>query len=484
MSKFNETQTRKTTNKSGHVAYSMNDKDKLVTQVLTSFFNEPKYYGDNSNELVELAEKVAKNEPRFVSNLARYARKEIHLRSISHVLTCVVANVVESKPCIKDTVNDVVERADDITEILACYMSMYKKPIPNGLKKALGNSIKRFNQFQISKYNGGNKAVKFKDILRLTHVKPSNDKEQELFKAIMNDTLPVATRWETELAAKGNKKETWEELIENNQIGYMAALRNLRNIINANPSNIEKVYKKLEDKEEVLSSKQLPFRFMSAYREVPKNSSRVLDVLENAIEYSVDNLPKLKGKTIIAIDVSGSMSSRISSKSDVMCCDIASLLGVLASRICDEYVVYTFDESIKNRTFSKRGGIIETATKLSSCRGGTNLRLPLEEMIDKNIYADRLIMLSDNEINRGWYGGYTRTCQPLADKYRNTINKDLWVHAIDLQGYGTQQFIGDKTNVIAGWSERVLEFINLCEEGINNQVKYIENYHDIMQVFK
>ena len=43
MSKFNQTNTMKTTNKCGHVAYSMNDKDKLVTQVLTSFFNEKKY---------------------------------------------------------------------------------------------------------------------------------------------------------------------------------------------------------------------------------------------------------------------------------------------------------------------------------------------------------------------------------------------------------------------------------------------------------
>lgn len=478
MSKFNQTNTRKTTNKSGHVAYSMNDKDKLVTMVLCSFFNERKYYGDNSNELVELAEKVANKEPRFVSNLARYARKEIHLRSVSHVLTCIVAKVVESKPYIKETVNDVVERADDITEILACYISMYGKPIPNGLKKALGSALKKFNEFQISKYNGGSKAVKFKDVLRLTHVKPTNEKEQALFNKIMNDTLPVATRWETELSAHGNNKETWEKLIDENRIGYMAGLRNLRNIINANPRNIEKIFRKLENKEEVLKSKQLPFRFMSAYREVPKNSSRVLDVLENAIEYSVENLPRLKGKTVIAIDVSGSMNSRISSKSDVMCCDIASLLGVLASRICEEYIVCTFDTSIKNKTFSKRGGIIETALKISHCGGGTNLRLPLEKMISKNVYADRLIMLSDNEINSGWYGGYTRTCQPLADKYRNQINKNLWVHAIDLQGYGTQQFIGGKTNIIAGWSERILEFINLCEQGVTNQVKYIQNYHE------
>lgn len=482
MSKFNQTNTMKTTNKSGHVAYDMKDMDKLVTQVLTTFFGEQKYYGDTSNDLVKNAENIAKHEPRFVSNLARVARKEYHLRSVSHVLTCVVAHEVESKPFIKETVYDVVERADDITEILACYLSMYGKPIPNGLKKALGTALTKFNEFQISKYNGGDKSIKFRDVLRITHVKPKNNREQELFNKIMNDTLPIATRWETELSAKGNNKETWESLIENNQVGYMAMLRNLRNILNANPDNINKVFAKLEDEDEVLKSKQLPFRFFSAYREImglPNCSSKVLDVLENAIEYSVANLPKLEGKTVIAIDVSGSMGSVISSKSTVRCCDIATLLGVLASRMCEDYIVYTFDTSLRNKTFSSHSGIIDTTLKTTCHGGGTDIKLPLEKMLRDNIYADRLIILSDNEINSTSYyhGGYTKTCQTVANDYRDRVNPNLWVHAIDLQGYGTQQFIGGKTNIVAGWSERLLEFITLAEKGIDNQVAYIANYH-------
>lgn len=479
MSKFNQTNTMKTTNKCGHVAYSMKDNDKLVTMVLCSFFNEMKYYGDNSNELVELAEKVASKEPRFVSNLARVARKEYHLRSVSHVLTCIIAHEVESKPYIKETVYDVVERADDITEILSCYLSMYGKPIPNGLKKALGTALTKFNEFQISKYNGGSKSIKFRDVLRITHIKPKNNREQELFNKIINDTLPIATRWETELSANGNNKETWESLIENNQLGYMAMLRNLRNILNSQPNNIDKVFSKLEDKEEVLKSKQLPFRYFSAYREVmglSNCSSKVLDVLENAIEHSVENLPKLKGKTVIAIDVSGSMGSVISSNSTIRCCDIATLLGVLASRMCEDYIVYTFDTSLKTETFSSRSGIINTALKVSCHGGGTDIKLPLKKMINDKIQADRLIILSDNEIN-SYYRGYKETCQSLADTYRKQVNPNLWVHAVDLQGYGTQQFIGGKTNIVAGWSERLLEFMNLAEQGIDTQVDYVANYH-------
>lgn len=482
MSKFNQTKTMKTTNRSGHVAYDMKDKDKLVTMVLTTFFNESKYYGDNSNELVQLAEKVAANEPRFVSNLAIYARKEMHLRSVSHVLTSIVAHTVESKPFIRDTVDGVVERADDITEIMACYLSMYGKPVPNGLKKGLNDAMKKFNAFAFSKYNGGNKDIKFRDVLRICHPKADTDKQSQTFRMILDDTLPVAKRWETELSARGNTKEVWEELIEENRIGYMATLRNLRNIINAAPSNIQKVYDKLANKEEVLKSKQLPFRFLSAYKNLPSGATtKVRDALEDACEYSIDNLPKIPGKTVIAIDTSGSMWSTISYKSDVRCDQIALMLGLMANKLCEEAIVYAFDTKIGELTVSHRSGIIQTTLSPLFGGGGTDLTLPLRRMINNDIVADRLIMISDNEINSSW-GGFAKTCQPYADQYCDQVNPDLWVHAIDLQGYGTQQFIGDKTNIIAGWSEKILEFIMLAEQGISNQVEKIEKYHETIDI--
>lgn len=475
MSKFNQTNTIKTQNKSGHAAYSMADKDKLVTQVLTSFFGEEKYYGDNTNDLIKTATAVLNSEPKFVANLARYARKEMHLRSVSHALTALIAHNVKSKEYIKEVVADVVERPDDITEILACYLNMFGKPIPNGLKKALGDAVGWFSQFAIGKYNGGNKTVKFKDVLKLTHAKPKCEEMQNLYDAIINDALPTADRWETELSAHGNNKETWEKLIAEDKLGYMAMLRNLRNIINAAPSNIDEVYKKLADKAMVLVSKQLPFRFFSAYKEVSAIhdvSSKALDALETAIEYSTENLPKLKGKTIIAIDVSGSMRESISVKSSVACVDIARLLAVLASRICEEYTVFAFNNSLCPVTYSSKNGISSTAMSIPNYGGGTSLELPLQHMLRNKLKADRLIMLSDNEINSDYQG----TCQTLADAYRREINGNLWVHAIDLQGYGTQQFIGKNTNIIAGWSEKVLEFIALTEVGIDNQVKRIAEY--------
>lgn len=154
-----------------------------------------------------------------------------------------------------------------------------------------------------------------------------------MFKRILEDNLQVPFTWETMLSKEGNNKNTWEKLIQSGKLGYMAALRNLRNIIKAEPDNINDIYDMIRNKERVI--------------------------------------------------------------------------------------------------------------------------------------------FSDNEIN----SGYDDVCQKFIDKYRKKINPDVYVHAVDLLGYGTQQFKGPKVNIIAGWSEKILEFISKVENGLDNMKLEIERYH-------
>ena len=474
MAKFNTTNTNKTVNKSGHAAYKMRDKEKLITQVLTSFFNEAKFYGDNSAEMQETIKSVIKTDPQFVANLAVFARREFNMRSVSHILTAYLAHEVEGKPFTRKTVKWVTMRGDDVTEIMSCYLNLFGKPIPNSLRKGIADAFKGFDEYTLAKYKGEGKGVKMRDILCLCRPTPKDEEQSAMWKRLLNGELETPYTWETQLSANGNNKETWEELIESGEVGYMALLRNLRNILKANPSNVEKVLKTIENPVAVKRSKQLPFRFLSAYKELENiGGSRVFDALENAIEASVDNIPKLAGTTVIAVDVSGSMRDTVSEKSKVRCYEIAMLLGLVANKICENSIFYTFNNDIKKYPVSHRSGILETALK-SSCGGGTDMFLPFNKMIADRVKADRIIVLSDNECNRGGYWG--KPVQTLADEYRKATGNDIWVHAIDLQGYGTQQFYGAKTNVIAGWSEKVFNFIKLAEQGEGTLEKTIENY--------
>lgn len=472
MAKFNSVATIKTTNKSGHIAYGMTDKSKLITQVLTSFFNESKFYGDNSADMQETIKRVIATDAEFVAKLAVFARREFNMRSVSHILTAYLAHEINGKPFTRKTVKAVAVRGDDVTEIMACYLNLFGKPIPNALKKGIADVMQGFDEYTLAKYKGNGNAVKMRDLLCLCRPTPKNKEQSEMWKRLLNGELEIPYTWETELSAKGNKTETWENLIESGKVGYMALLRNLRNILYANPSNVNKVLETIENPERVRKSKQLPFRYLSAYKELENiGGSRVFDVLENAVEASIENMPTLDGTTVIAVDVSGSMCSYVSAKSKVMCYEIAMLLGLIANKICDNAYFYTFNNNIEKYALSRRGGILERV-KNSRCGGGTNMNLPFEKMIVDGIKADRIIVLSDNECNNGW----NRPVQKLADEYRKKTGCDIWVHAIDLQGYGTQQFYGKKTNVIAGWSEKVFDFIKLAEQGEGNLERTIEQY--------
>ena len=175
------------------------------------------------------------------------------------------------------------------------------------------------------------------------------------------------------------------------------------------------------------------------------------------------------------------MTYPLNRRSDLNCSDIAILLAVLASKLCDEYIIYSFDTKIKPITIPPESGILAAADAIACDGGGTDITLPFTTMLENKIYADRIILFSDNEINCcDNVFMHTRNrfpkCQELADKNRKEVNPELWVHAVDLMGYGTQQFIGGKTNVIAGWNDRILEFIKLAELGTDNQVRAIENY--------
>lgn len=474
MAKFNSSPIGiKTLNHEGHESYSMTDKAKLVTQVLTSFFNEKKFYGDNSEEIKETIQRVVKTDPQFVSNLAVFARREFNMRSISHVLVGYLAHEVEGKPFVKDTIRGVALRGDDVTEIMAFYLSEFGKPIPNSMKKGIGAVMQGFDEYTLAKYKGSGKSVKMRDLLCLCRPKPLNKEQEAMWKRCLEDKLETPYTWETELSAKGNTKEVWEELIASHKVGYMSTLRNLRNILQANPDNLDDALRYISDPAAVRKSKQLPFRFLSAYRSVEgMASSKVFDALEDAVDASIDSLPTLPGKTVIAIDVSGSMGNLLSDKSDVRCCDISMLLGLIANRICEDAIVCTFNHNIQPLSVSHRSGLLDSAVHYSHPFGGTDMKLPFRKMIDDEIYADRIIILSDNECNGGW----GPPVQSLADKYRMMTGNDIWVHAIDLQGYGTQQFHGKKTNIIAGWSEKVFDFILLAEQGEGTLEKRIEEY--------
>ncbi|CAL8278850.1 unnamed protein product [Lota lota] len=76
--------------------------------------------------------------------------------------------------------------------------------------------------------------------------------------------------WERLLSQQGNKAATWEQLIDNKSLPFMAMLRNLRNMITQGISEAhhQQILDRLTNKKAVVQSRQFPLRFLTAYKVV------------------------------------------------------------------------------------------------------------------------------------------------------------------------------------------------------------------------
>lgn len=472
MSKFSikNATTAKTTNLAGGVAFTMNPEMEMTHAVLTTFL-EDKYYEKGADRLARIQKLVAANKPQFVANLAIVARHEFNLRSVSHVLLGELAKLHTGDSLVKDTIVACAIRPDDLTELVAYVGS----PLPKQVKRGVRNALLKFNRYQLAKYKGEGKSVSLVDLFNLTHPKPKHatEEQREAWKDLINGNLASFDTWETEISNSSteDRKAKWEALVRGNKLGYMALIRNLNNLIKNGVSEdvVKMAAEKLSNPEEVKRSKQLPFRFVTAYDNVSGN--RVFtDAISAAIDIAVGNVPELPGKTLIAVDSSGSMGGGWGSAGADTPMAKASIFGatLVKSNASADLVLY--DTSLKEMKVSGRTPVIDLTNKIRSeaMGGGTDTGLVFRYIAQSNKHYDRVIIISDNEA----WASYT---QGAYNDYKKQTGQDPFVYAIDIAGYGTTDLKGGKVFHLTGWSSRLLDFIGRIEEG-DSLVKYIRDY--------
>ena len=280
-----------TTNHEGAQAWRMTPEWELYTTVVTTMGAEDTFYEGGEERVRRIADLVRKVEPEFVAQLAVYTREEMHLRSVPLLLLVELANCHQGDSLVSRAVGRTIQRADEITELLMCYLWRTGKSDLSGLscqlRKGLAEAFNKFDEYQFAKYNRMNRKVTLRDALALVHPKPKDDRQADIFRKIKSDTLETPVTWETELSAVGQrhfdskeekeeaKREVWRKLVQSRRIGYMATLRNLRNMLGLgmDDETMQMVCDYIADPEAVRKSKQLPFRFLSAFLELTESKN-------------------------------------------------------------------------------------------------------------------------------------------------------------------------------------------------------------------
>lgn len=537
------------TNFMGEMAFKLSDKEELVSTVMTTFLSDTYYEKEDVlvNRIKGLLDKV---DPLFAAKLAIYARNDGNLRSVTHLVSAYIARYISGQEWGKRFYNKIVIRPDDMSEILSCYAHLNGvtdgsvKKIPNSIKKGFKEALERLDAYQIDKYKMERRSLSMIDLVNLLHPK-GTQKNSEAYKRLMNgeslDGLYSTKILEKQMSAAGQKtkgmtekekneakEEAISEVLDNVKgMPVMNLLRNLKNILLYAPDKVGEACRQLTIKEKIVNSRLLPFRFATAYSEIEKMvydnkepktkitfesdktsqvisrskfvelQGKILDALEDAIQISCLNIPKLDGNVAVLVDHSGSVRgdmhhhSRVSAFSKVTTSVIGNLFGCMMAYRQDNVYLGLFGDRLINVPIDRSKKLLDFNKEShdigSRCGGGTETGIYdfLRHVVSEKKRIDNVVVFSDCQIGKSgdftsWYGmSHSDRGGHFHDLFKEfrKINPQANFIVVNLrQSGGTSVF--DKSQRIlniAGWSDKIFDTINSNCKGWDAIIKEIES---------
>jgi hypothetical protein len=422
-------------------------RTELFLLAVSNMVGEHTYYegaGERDARFRELVAAVAVADPDWFARFVPWLRTGAMLRSASVVaaLEGARAQVAAGIPGSRAVVDAALQRADEPGEALAYWLGRHGRALPKPVKRGIADAVVRlYHERSLLKYDAEGSAVRFGDVIDLTHPTARDARQGDLFRHALDRrhrrdnplppsltvlaaraelmALPVDQRREvTDPAVLGAAGMTWEALAGWRQttmdaaawesviptMGYLALLRNLRNFDRAGVSDAvaEKVAARLADPGEVARSRVLPMRFLSAYNAVP--SLRWAYPLELALQAALANVPALDGRTLVLIDTSGSMNATFSRDGTLRCWDAATVFGLALAARAQRAKVISFSDS--SRVFRPVAGESVLAAVRRFREGGFFLGCgtATERAVRKHYDDhDRVVILTDEQAHR--HGG-------------------------------------------------------------------------------
>lgn len=430
----------------------------LKRVVMANLLWEDIAYIDGKQVADQLIELVPKCQPEDVYEIALAARLEQKLRHTPLLLAVEMCRYPQHAKYVSRLLPQIITRADMLTDFLALYWNRNgsKKTVSHQALKGLAAAFHNFDEYQFAKYDRVTQ-VKIRDVMFLCHPKPCNPEEATLFRKIADRNLAVPDTWEVALSSGEDKKAAWERLISQKRLGALAFLRNLANMrkTGVERSIIEKGF------DDLSSSMLLPFDFLKAAKMNPDFKH----LIEPAMLKAAANQPRLCGRTLLIVDVSGSMFSRVSAKSELSRLDCAKAMAILASEVCDDYeIVCTAGNDITRigahewiqypiRGFDMMKQIKGTCRRIG--HGGIFTRQCLEWCKDKFAGMkpfDRIIVFSDSQ-----------DCDYPDKRVPKPFAPLNYICDISCNTHGIA-YNGVWTAEISGFSEHFLSYIAQCEQ--------------------
>lgn len=481
MSKFNSKRaTNKTVTHEGGEAYKKTSSDYWFNMLFSSYV-EDKFYESSYSQLSQFLEEtdamIETYGAEFVAKAAIFARKELGMRSISHILAGVLNNhqFTNKRAFFRNFAN----RPDDVSEVFAC-IDMYGDKRSHAAIRGFGDYLSTLSSYTLGKYKMNGHKYNMYDLINLTHAHSNAIQDYK------DDNLSSPDTWEVKISTAENDAERsfeWRRLVEENKLGYIALLRNLRNILNADIDEewIETyLVPQLTNQTAIEKSLVFPYQIYTAYKYLDIKNTIVVTALSKAFRYSCDNMPLFDDKTAIILDVSGSMTDPISRNSrvtikEVGACFAASLL--ISGQ--NDMIFIKFGNRAKTQTFNKLDNPFTIISKMCD-NGGLGCGTEIDKAFNclENTYTkvDRIFLISDMQTMTHCVRYYSG---PLGwdvfDRYQQNTGTQPKLFSFDLGNYDSQ--IGNpkypNVHLMTALNDKIFKIIKLLDCGI--PIEYFVN---------
>jgi 60 kDa SS-A/Ro ribonucleoprotein len=413
---------------------------ELKRALMNCLLWEDQFYEDGVAIADRIRTLVPLVEPERVAALAVQAREQMNLRHAPLLVVREMARHEKHRGLVANTLARVIQRPDEMTELLAIYWAdalgpmqqRKRQPVSAQIKKGLARALTKFDAYQLAKYDRDG-AVRIRDVLFLVHAKPKDADQAKVWKELVDGELVSPDTWEVSLSSGKDKRATFGRLIAENKLGGLALLRNLRLMQKAEvPRNVI-----ADGIAAMRTDRILPYRFITAARYAPDFEPE----LESAMLKSIKGYVRLPGRTRLLIDVSGSMFAPLSAQSEMARAEAACGLAVLAREVCEEVEIFTFSRDVV-KVPPRRGFALRDAIVNSQPHTSTFLGKAVAEIDHK---GDRLIVFTDEQ-------SHDKVANPKGRGYM--VNVASYQHGV---GHGAWTRVD-------GFSEAVIAWIAASEE--------------------
>lgn len=489
MAKFNTVQknSTKTVSYEGGQVYLKSLEDEWSNMLFSCMLSSGFYETSDSvqSRYVDLTrEMINKRGPQFVAKAACFSRKVLGLRSISE-LTAAVLNECQFEGKRLFYAN-YFKRPDGIGEVFSAVKALGGKR-SHALIRGAKDYLETLNAYQVGKYQMSKHEFNLHDIINLTHAYST------ILDRYQNGQLETPDTWEVRIstASPEEKELEWKRLVEERKLGYLALIRNLRNICKCQFATEDwcksVLYEQITDEVSIVNSLVFPYQIYVAWKNARGYLPIILELaLSDAFKLATQNMPELSGKSAIILDVSGSME-----------CSFTENSSLHVNEVCSVYAAAIYYKNPQNTTVIKFGNeakviegldqyknifeLINALTLNDGVGHGTYMAEVFPKLTE---YYDRFFLFSDMQIMDEddsyiwgqWHHTNRKSVNKLYDEYTVKFGNNHF-YSFDLGRYHTQA-VSQNASVkyITALNDKVFTAIELNEREGVSLIDLIESY--------